>query len=267
MKLLTQGDDFGFTRGVTLGIVDSIDRGVLRNTGLFTNMSSTEFAVSFMKDRPQVCFGIDFNIVSGRSVADPSLIPHLVDEKGEFIRSSIRVKDVNFKTEEGRRQMFPYSECYLEMKAQLNRFIELTGTNPGYLHAHSLMTENYVQVIRDLSLETGIPFSMDIQKKYGFISQADYMDISKSSLNRKVFDPVAQLNKTPLEDNMLHKEDYLNAKYVMIGGHPGYIDSELLELTTLSLERCRDADMMMSPILEEWITDNHIELITYYDLY
>ena len=53
-KLLTQGDDFGFTRGVTLGIVDSIDRGVLRNTGLFTNMPSAEFAVSFMADRPQV---------------------------------------------------------------------------------------------------------------------------------------------------------------------------------------------------------------------
>ena len=63
-KILFQGDDFGFTRGVTLGIVDSIDRGVLRNTGLFANMPSAEFAVSFMKDRPQVCFGIDFNLVA-----------------------------------------------------------------------------------------------------------------------------------------------------------------------------------------------------------
>ena len=39
-KILFQGDDFGFTRGVTLGIVDSIDRGVLRNTGLFANIWS-----------------------------------------------------------------------------------------------------------------------------------------------------------------------------------------------------------------------------------
>ena len=64
MKLLVQGDDFGFTRGVTLGIVDSIDRGILRNTGLFANMPAAEFAVSFMKDRPHVCFGIDFNFVA-----------------------------------------------------------------------------------------------------------------------------------------------------------------------------------------------------------
>ena len=29
MKLLVQGDDFGFTRGVTYGIIDFIDHGIL----------------------------------------------------------------------------------------------------------------------------------------------------------------------------------------------------------------------------------------------
>ena len=103
MKLLVQGDDFGFTRGVTLGIVDSIDRGILRNTGLFTNMPSAPFAVSFMKDRPHVCFGIDFNLVSGPSVSDPKTIRHLVDDNGEFIRSGVRLKDPRFPARPGFR--------------------------------------------------------------------------------------------------------------------------------------------------------------------
>ena len=88
-KILFQGDDFGFTRSVTYGIVDSIDRGVLRNTGLFAILPSAALAVSYMKDRPQACFGIDFNLVSGPSCADPAKIPHLVDEKGNFIRSGV----------------------------------------------------------------------------------------------------------------------------------------------------------------------------------
>ena len=71
MKLLVQGDDFGFTRAVTFGIVDAIELGILRNTGLFTNMPSAKLAASFMPKFPQACFGIDFNIVSGPSVADP----------------------------------------------------------------------------------------------------------------------------------------------------------------------------------------------------
>ena len=52
MKLIFQADDYGFTRAVTYGIIDSIDLGVVRNTGLFVNMPSAEFAISFMKDRP-----------------------------------------------------------------------------------------------------------------------------------------------------------------------------------------------------------------------
>ena len=56
-------------------------------------------------------------------------------------------------------------------------------------------------------------------------------------------------------------------EYAMVGGHPGYIDADLLGLTTLSLERCRDAEACMSPKVIEWIKKNQIELITYYDLY
>jgi predicted glycoside hydrolase/deacetylase ChbG (UPF0249 family) len=267
MKLLTQGDDFGFTRGVTLGIIDSIDRGVLRNTGLFTNMPSTEFAVSFMKERPQVCFGIDFNIVSGPSVADPLEIPHLVDKTGEFIRSGVRTKDPRYASESGRREMFPYEECYTELKAQYNKYLHLVGHKPGYLHAHSLMHENYIEVIRKLSEETGIPFSMDLQKKMGFVSTMSFRKDFLQSMNNKVFDPEAQLAKEPLKMVMEHSEDFLAAEYATIGGHPGYIDAELLKLTTLSLERCKDAEMMMSEKLKNWITENHVQLITYTDLY
>ena len=87
MKLLTQSDDYGFTRGVTCGILDAIENGVVRNTGLFVNMPESEHAASFIQDYPQVCFGIDFNIVSGDPVSDPELLPDLVDQDGHFIRS------------------------------------------------------------------------------------------------------------------------------------------------------------------------------------
>ena len=161
-KLLLQGDDFGFTRGVTLGIVDSIDRGVLRNTGLFANMPSAEFAVTFMKDRPEACFGIDFNLVSGPCCANPKDIPHLVDEEGNFIRSGVRTRDPRWQTVEGRAELFPYEEVKTEIMAQFNRFIELTGKKPEYLHEHSISSENYRKVIHELSVETGIPYSSEI---------------------------------------------------------------------------------------------------------
>lgn len=124
MKLLTQSDDYGFTRGVTCGILDAIENGVVRNTGLFVNMPESEHAASFIQDYPQVCFGIDFNIVSGDPVSDPELLPDLVDQDGHFIRSTVKMADPRF----GKEELWPYEQVLTELRAQLKHFVRLAGS-------------------------------------------------------------------------------------------------------------------------------------------
>ncbi len=265
-KILFQGDDFGFTRGVTLGIVDAIDRGVLRNTGLFANMPSAEFAVSFMKDRPQACFGIDFNLVSGPSCADPKDIPHLVDEEGQFIRSGIRTRDERWQTEEGRAELFPYEEVRTEILAQYNRFIKLTGTKPGYLHEHSISSENYRKVIHELSVQEDIPYSSEIWRKLNMDGPLNKLFSFSMASQKKVFDPADQLNKDTVEQFFSVADELLSNERSVFCCHPGYVDAELLTLTTLSLERAKDAQMMMSEKVMKWIKENNVELITYREL-
>ncbi|MDE6107359.1 MAG: ChbG/HpnK family deacetylase [Oscillospiraceae bacterium] len=273
MKLLVQGDDYGFTKGVTYGILDAIDNGVLRNTGIFSNMPIAPWAVELWKakDRSHACLGIDFNIVSGPPAADSKSVPSLLDDKGEFVRSGARLKDPRFQTEEGRREMFPYEEVYRELRAQYDRYVALVGKKPGYLHAHSLGHEHYNEAISQLSREEGVPYSQDIQNKYNFSSLFKKMPgggmPKDPSKNKKVFDPMEQLNKTPLENFMKYADEFLQEEYVSMGGHPGFVDGELMGLTTLSLERMRDHEAVTSPILKNWIEDNGVELITYYDLY
>ncbi len=161
--------------------------------------------------------------------------------------------------------MFPYDEVYREIRAQYDRFVELTGKKPGYLHTHSLHHENYIKAIRQVAEEEGVPFSQDIKKKYGFGNMLDFLPRGLAA-TKKIFDPNDQLNKNPLKDILDHKEEILKHEYFNIGGHPGHIDDELLGLTTLSLERCKDAAMCMAPEMKQFIEENGIELITYYDL-
>ncbi|MBP5280421.1 MAG: ChbG/HpnK family deacetylase [Erysipelotrichaceae bacterium] len=265
-KILFQGDDFGFTRGVTAGIVDSIDRGVLRNTGLFANMPSAAYAVSFMKDRPQACFGIDFNLVSGPSCADPKLIPHLVDDEGNFIRSGVRTKDERWKSVEGRAELFPYEEVRTEILAQYNRFIELTGRKPEYLHEHSISSENYRKVIHELSVSEDIPYSSEIWRKLDMNGPMEKLFNFSMASQKKVFDPADQLNKDTVEQFFSIADEMLSKELNAFCCHPGYVDADLLSLTTLSLERAKDAQMMMSEKVKKWIEDNNVELITYRDL-
>lgn len=163
MKLLTQSDDYGFTRGVTCGILDAIENGVVRNTGLFVNMPESEHAASFIQDYPQVCFGIDFNIVSGDPVSDPELLPDLVDQDGHFIRSTVKMADPRF----GKEELWPYEQVLTELRAQLKHFVRLAGQPPEYLHGHSISRSSpaYIRAIRTLSEESGVPYSADCTQR------------------------------------------------------------------------------------------------------
>lgn len=269
MKLLVQGDDFGFTKGVIYGIVDAIDNGILRNTGLFANSPYARLAASFMDERrDKVCFGIDFNLVSGPSLLKKEDIPHLIDDHGIFIRSGTRQKDDLYKTEEGRRKLFPYEEVYKELRAQYDTFVSLTGHKPGYLAPHSLGAETYFEAIEQISKETGVSYAFDIQKQYDFANLFMILMQERKDLasQNKTFDALDQINKNPVQDVLNHWDYLMSKEYVSIGQHPGFLDAELLEQSSLSIERVRDHQMMTSPVIKKLIEDNHVELITYYDL-
>lgn len=264
MKLLVQADDFGFTKGTTYGTMEGIDHGILTCSGLFTNMPTSEFAAEFIKKRPDFCFGMDFNITNGPCVSDPADVPHLVDEKGEFIRSGLRIRDPRFESEEGRREMFPYDEVYHELEAQYEKFRGLTGKKPRYIQAHSLSHENYLAAIRNFTRERNLPYAMDVLEKYGFQFYVDYHD--NEATMKKIFDPVAQINRSPLKLLLERRESLARYEYVYIGGHAGYVDADLMKLSTCSIERCKDLELVLSGEVRKWIEEEEIELISYDDL-
>ncbi|MCF0111070.1 MAG: ChbG/HpnK family deacetylase [Erysipelotrichaceae bacterium] len=267
MKLLVQSDDYGFTDAVTYGVIDGMDRGIIRNTGIFMNMPSAKKACELMKGREHCCFGIDFNIVAGPSVCNPKEVPHLVDENGEFIKSGVRIKDPRWQTEEGRRQMFPYEEVYKELKAQYDLFVEYTGMKPGYLHGHSITHESYNEAMERISEESGVHTSTFFTEKFNIQAPIMQMFTDKNSVSQnKTFFAEGQLNKDTLGWLKEHHEEYEQLEYGWLIGHMGYCDAKLLKYTSLSLERMKDLEMAMDPWTVQWVKDNNIELITYHDL-
>lgn len=258
MKLLVQSDDYGFTKGTTLGILEAIDHGIVRNTGLFVNMGeSSEWAVKEILKRPQACLGIDFNIVSGPCVSDPQRIPHLVDEKGYFIRSTEKYKDPQF----GKKELWPYTEVMIEIRNQFRKFTELTGKNPEYLHTHSIspVSPAYIRAISDLSKETGIPFSAEV------VSQLSIQRL-KGKYNVKPFSLEAQSKTDVTEYYKNHLCELDLAGTAMLGCHCGYADAEIFRWSTYTMIRCRDLEAFTSDFMKDWVKNNQIQLITYRDL-
>jgi chitin disaccharide deacetylase len=56
-RLIVNADDFGFTRGVSLGIIRAFKEGILTSTTMMANGDAFEHAVVLAKEHPNLAVG------------------------------------------------------------------------------------------------------------------------------------------------------------------------------------------------------------------
>lgn len=258
MKLLVQSDDYGITRAVSLGCIHGIQNGVIRNTGMFANMPWIEECVEWI--RPylnQIAFGIDLNASTGPSVLGHDRVPTLTHEDGTFLGSK---ENRALDTDENDHDHLAAhrDELYAEFKAQIERYIELVGHKPDYIHNHAYGTKTTDEVTRTLAKEYGVLCSVALM---------DRPEVKAPGMGWYVFGgPEAQLNEDPISYITEDREGLLNSEYGYIISHCGYADADLFRLTSFSTCRVKDLECMTSEKMKKWIQDNQIELISYNDL-
>lgn len=264
-RLLMQSDDYGITGAVSAGIRSAIEFGLIRNTGLFVNMPASEKAVADILDY-DVCLGIDINYVCGKPVSDPALVPHMVDEEGNFISSErmakrsklLHMDELNLiSTFE--EDPYPYEEILLETENQVKRFIELTGRKPEYIHPHSLMSDNCCKAAHEIAEKYGIFHTLDMMHRYRILPGT--FDGTKGSSVESQMEYDVRGN---LINNAIPTMGENETCYFIC--HCGWADYELFNYTTLTLRRLKDLSAMTDMYLKEYIQKNEIELITYRDL-
>jgi predicted glycoside hydrolase/deacetylase ChbG (UPF0249 family) len=257
MKLLVQSDDYGITPAVSLGIIEAIRNGIVRNTGLFVNMKWAEECVTYIRPyMDQIGFGIDLNISAGEPVLPAEEIPGLVQENGMFLTSTMNKL---LDTDENNHDHVDYDEVYREFEAQIQLFIKIVGKTPDYIHGHAYGTKTTMCAMKELAQKYNSLFSSDIlwnQKmkpcnmewyRFGNEMEAQFQDDIKKSI---------------LEDH----NEFLKAEYGCVISHCGYIDSKLFDFTSYTIYRIKDLEALTSDEIKDWIKQNHIELITYNNL-
>ena len=264
MKLLFESDDYGISEGVTCGILRGIRQGLIRNTGLFVNMPGSEFAAEQIKQYPQCCLGIDFNLVSGYPVTEAARIPALVRASGEFYSSTeMRKKAMavpgSSMNEEMEEDPYPFDQTLLEIENQYLRFVELTGKKPGYLHGHSFVTKNILDAITFVSEKYLVPASFSFWEKLN-------MHFITNSWNVKPFPIELQLN-TNVEEHVLQViPEVLDHDLSILICHAGFVDEELFHHSTYTLIRQKDLQMACSSRLAAYLENHQVTLVTYDDL-
>ena len=265
MKLIVQADDFAMTDGVAEGILKCARDGILTQTGLMTNGPHAEYYAKTMQERyPHVTIGQDLNLVSGKPLSNPKDIPSLVDENGMLLKSGYHKK----LDAQGRPNHIPYEEAYLEMEAQIKEYIRILGHKPYYLIGHSYDCENTTKARNDLVVKYDLmtnekqatyfdTYKMVVEPWYPKYDKASAM--SQFDLQFNSPDPLQMF-----KDNKLHYfQDYVDDPDAVcfLHTHAGFIDNDLLYMSSLTITRAKEAAMLCDPYVKQWIKDHGVELI------
>ena len=259
MKLIAQSDDYGITRACAYGALHSIKKGIIRNTGLFSNMPWAEECVELIRPYlSKVALGLDLNASTGPSLLGHDLVPDLCHEDGTFLTSS---ENRSLDTDENDHDHVNYDQVYAEFEAQILKYIELVGHRPDYLHGHAYATKTTRKASIDLARKYGILYSTQLRERPEVLSPGmkdtwylfppTFENQAKSDLGSWLIDPA---------------RGFLNAEYVYLVCHCGYVDSEIIGLSSYNIFRARDLEGVTSDRVWKWVRDNKVELVSFKDL-
>ena len=247
-QIIVRADDLGFSEGINYGIEKAVKQGIIRSVGIMVNMPSTIHGWNLLKDSG-ACFGLHTNICVGKPLCDPKLIPSICDEQGNLKASKVyRMAKEDFVV---------FDEVILEIEAQYQRFVELTGIKPRYFEGHAVASKTFFKGLEYVAKKHGCDYlGMNMNEPVRFRHTNLYICMDSM---QKDYDPFESLKKYALME-------YPDHGIPMFVCHPGYLDAYILRVSSLTYPRTLEVEMACDPKTISWLKENDIEIITYDDL-
>lgn len=242
MKLIVNADDYGMSKGVNLGIIEAHKNGIVTSTTLMVTMPEVEHGLLLAKDYPELGIGLHLNCTLNKPLTD---CKSLIKENGDFYKPR----------ENPNQDLFDEEEIYQEFLAQYELFLKVVGRKPthldSHLYAHQVYPKAKAAAIR-LANEKGVAireFQVDGYRKAIFYGDFKYKDGETM---------VELLEKLVGEDTPI-----LNYDIAELMCHPAYIDNALFNLSTYTVGRIKELDILTSEDVKNFIKKNNIELINF----
>jgi predicted glycoside hydrolase/deacetylase ChbG (UPF0249 family) len=124
-RLVVTADDFGMTSGVTAGIVEAHERGIVTATSAMVNGEAAASAFAWARNHSSLAVGLHFVLSFERPVGPREPLGDLVDDEGYFRRR---------KT--GAHQRATPEQVRAELRAQLVEFEKSVGRAPTHIDGH-----------------------------------------------------------------------------------------------------------------------------------
>lgn len=242
-KLIVRMDDLGISKGVNYGIYTAAQYGLAKACGLMSNMEDAVHGYELIKDF-RLNMGLHVNIVLGKPVSNENEVKSLLDESGNFKNSCYYRSNEN--------DTIVYEEVVIEIENQIKQFEKITGFLPEYIDYHAVCTQTFVKAISDVCNKKKllyIPFpNGNIKGK-----EVIYCDISENE----------PFDVKPVDFFEKNKKYILNNPLTIAVFHPGYIDSKIMKVSSLNMQRAIDLEYISNSSSKEWLVNNNVKLVDF----
>lgn len=236
-RLILNADDFGLTSSVNYGILHAYLHHSISSISLMVNTPQTLEAIEIMKKYQMDCVGIHVNLTLGKPVSPIQDVPSLVDEQGNFHKSSWWFENrVN------------EDELILEFDRQIACFQQLTGQKPNHINYHHRYDfyQNYPRLAKHLFETYQLPMRLE-RDEQGYLYEY--------AINQSYF-----LNT---QDDV---KNYLVGDLIEMPCHVGFVDQSLLQISSLNMQRMIDSEIVNSQTFKDLYQSLGYQLIGFQDI-
>ena len=266
MQLIIRCDDVGYTEGFNHGIRGALAAETVTHAEIMPDTPGAVEAMELLRECPWISTAWHVHWW-GKPTADPSKIPSLLDKDGNF---KFR-HDMWERPEHSTMLDVDEHEIYIEMKAQMEKYIKHLGKTPDISSYVGISEGPVARMCEKICNEYGIMTNAECRKQK--MAHGNWCPIhtgprysADSKIRNTQYDPLGYLLR---DDGNLLKEDRAMCVF-----HPGWIDTYMYEdfmfwynYDHTYFDGCMLVDLMAltSPKLAQWIIDNKVELISYMD--
>ncbi len=270
-QLIVNSDDYGRSSNVSRGIREAHVRGIVSSTTCMMNFDNVvdDLALA-LQETPDLGLGVHLVLTAGRPLLPARQLPSLTSDGGSFHKLPQlmeRLADVN-----------PV-EAQAEWRAQIERFIRVTGRKPTHLdsHHHSSyfseglframleLAQDYQCAIRPMTVQgdgdemAGLPPGVVAHaREYAPRLLAEFAPPRADGFYASFYDELAT------QEELLRILHSLPAEGVYeLMCHPGYSDPALEASTVYARQREQELSVLTHETISQALAERGIRLTTY----
>lgn len=232
MNVLFNADDFGLTKGVTDGIIESHINGVVGSATLMMNGKALDYAVEQAKRNPTLKVGIHLVLTWGQPVSSSKEVPGLVDAEGRF----------KYKNTYSTMEAPNVNEVEKEWRAQIEAFLA-TGLSLHHIdsHHHVHGWEPLKDVVFRLATDYDVPVryveSLKDETQI-LLTEKLWLDFYADGVDELIFDKLRGLVDTATVEVM---------------AHPAIVDEDLRGVSSYLEKREEELRILCAVDVPDWV--------------